>query len=86
MHALAIDFAGVDLLPAGDGWRKWLSGTTIRVGANNVFDEKAPFSAGAQPGGRSINLALAARGLAALRRWPAAPLLRRRAKLPKVPI
>lgn len=34
-------------LPAGDGWKKWLAGTTIRVGANNVFDEKAPFSAGA---------------------------------------
>ncbi len=33
-----------------------------------VVERSAPFAAGAQPGGRSINLALAARGIAALRR------------------
>jgi kynurenine 3-monooxygenase len=33
-----------------------------------VIERSAPFSAAAQPGGRSINLALAARGIAALRR------------------
>jgi len=31
----------------GDGWRKHLGDVTVRVGAANVFDEKAPFSAGA---------------------------------------
>ncbi len=33
-----------------------------------VIERSAPFSASAPPGGRSINLALAARGIAALRR------------------
>jgi kynurenine 3-monooxygenase len=33
-----------------------------------VIERRAPFSSGAQAGGRSINLALAARGIAALRR------------------
>jgi kynurenine 3-monooxygenase len=33
-----------------------------------VVERSAPFTAGTQPGGRSINLALAARGIAALRR------------------
>jgi iron complex outermembrane receptor protein len=31
----------------GDGWRRHLDGLTLRVGAANVLDEKAPFSAGA---------------------------------------
>lgn len=32
---------------AGEGWRKHLNDFTVRVGAANLLDEKAPFSAGA---------------------------------------
>lgn len=31
----------------GDGWKKWLADTTVRVGASNILDEDAPFAAGA---------------------------------------
>lgn len=30
----------------GDGWKKWLADTTLRVGASNLLDEDAPFAAG----------------------------------------
>ncbi len=31
----------------GEGWRKWLDETVVRVGASNILDEDAPFAAGA---------------------------------------
>jgi iron complex outermembrane receptor protein len=31
----------------GEGWRKWLDETVVRVGASNLLDEDAPFAAGA---------------------------------------
>lgn len=31
----------------GDGWRRWLDDTTVRLGASNILDEDAPFAAGA---------------------------------------
>jgi len=34
-------------LSGSEGGRKWLNRTTLRVGASNVFDEPAPFAAGA---------------------------------------
>lgn len=30
-----------------EGWQKWIDRTTIRVGVSNLFDEPAPFAAGA---------------------------------------
>ena len=32
---------------SSEGWSKWLNRTTVRVGASNLFDESAPFAAGA---------------------------------------
>lgn len=31
----------------GEGWKKYLADTTLRIGGNNIADESAPFAAGA---------------------------------------